>query len=88
MCLAVSYGRKLKWEENHFDVKAVPLIIPEIQGKERLRPTANGNSVGACAATPIFVTFHVFMLAGVALSQENRSLHFFLLFTTAIQQLH
>lgn len=42
MCLAVSYGRKLKWEENHFDVKAVPLIIPEIQGKERLRPTANG----------------------------------------------
>lgn len=58
MCLAVSYGRKLKWEENHLDVKAVPLIIPEIRGNERLRSTANGNSVGACAVPPLFVTFH------------------------------
>lgn len=39
----------LIWQEieigrrNHFDVRAVPLTILKIQGKERLCPTANGN---------------------------------------------
>lgn len=34
----IEMGRK-----THFDVRALPLIIPKIQGKERLCPTANGN---------------------------------------------
>lgn len=72
----IEIGRK-----NHFDVRALTLIILKIQGKERLCPTANGNLLQV-----LLLLFLLHFMYSCWLG--NCSLCFFSPFTSAILQLH